>query len=465
MRWKPASLKYQLVLALLAAGAVLVAASAFSAYRTALAAITTAYDRSLLAVAHVIAERVDIRSGKVFVEVPYFALDFFESDLRGRVYYKVSGLHGEFVSGFSDLPPLPAAVPRTDVYYSLAHFHDERFRGDPVRMVSLYQPVQDEAARGMALVQVAETLVSREALTRRIFLDTLARQLAVAALAAVLVLAVVWYAMRPLERMSAELEARKAGDLSPLAGEGAPSEVAPLVASMNAYVSRLKDLLDEQERFIADASHQMRTPLAVLRTQVDLARRESEPARVMETLEALSRSLADTIQVTNQLLSRARARHGLAVRRRSPVDLDAAVRQVCLDLAPAAVARGVDLAYEGTPTLLVYGDEGLLREAARNLLDNALRHTPAGGAITVRVDAADDGSALLEVEDTGPGIPAELWERAFEPFVRLDPAAGEGSGLGLAIVRDVVLAHGGEVTLGPGADGRGLKACVRLPGG
>ena len=463
MRWKPASLKNQLVVALLAAVAVLVAASAFSAYRTALAAITTAYDRSLLAVAHVIAERVDIRSGQVFVEVPYFALDFFESDLRGRVYYKVSGLHGEFVSGFSDLPPLPAGVPRTDVYYSLAHFHDASFRGDPVRMVSLYQPVQDEGSRGMALVQVAETLVSRDTLTRRIFLDTLARQLAVAALAVALVIAVVWYAMRPLERMSAELAGRKAGDLSPLVGGDAPAEVAPLVAAMNRYVGRLKDLLDEQERFIADSSHQMRTPLAVLRTQADLALRETQPARVRETLEALSRSLAETVQVTNQLLSRARARHGLAMPHHAPLDLAAVVRQICLDVAPAAVARGLDLGFEGTPTLIMLGDEGLLREAVRNLLDNAMRYTPEGGRITVRVDAGE-GGALLEVEDSGPGIPAEQRERAFEPFVRLDPNAGEGSGLGLAIVRDVVLAHGGDVTLGSGARGRGLRVSVRLPG-
>lgn len=465
MSQRAPSLKWRLAAILLAALTALIAANAVSSYRTALAAITTAHDRSLLAVARVIAERVDLRAGQVVVEVPYVALDFFESTLRGRVYYKVSGLNREFVSGFAALPPLPATAPRTDDYLALAHFHDAEFQGEPVRMVGLHQPVHDESARGMALVQVAETLVSREELTRRLFLDTLGRQFLVVAIAAALVAAGIRQGMRPLDRVSAELAGRRPGDLSPIAEAGVPAEVAPLVTGMNRYVILLKDLLDEQERFIADASHQVRTPLAVLRTQVDLALRETDPERLRDTLAALSRSLAETVQVTNQLLGRARARHGLSVKRHAPHDFAASVRQVCLDAAPAAVAREIDLGFDGAPMVVVRGDEGLLREAARNLVDNAIRYTPRGGRVTVSLHDDARSDPRLEVEDNGPGIPPELREKAFEPFFRLDPQGAQGAGLGLAIVRDIVRSHDGEVRLESATGGSGLRVVVRLPRG
>lgn len=441
---------------------LLVAVNSVSAYRTALEAVNAAYDRSLLAVARAVADRVEFRGGRVAVEVPYIALDFFESDLRGRVYYRVGGLEGDFVSGWDDLPAPPPGVPRSQDYFALAHFYDDSYRGEAVRVVALHQPVYDERPRGMALVQVAETLASRETLTRRLLADTLARQLLLVALAALVIVVVVRVALKPLGRLRAGLDARAAGDLSPIDPAGAPREVGALVAGMNDYMGRLKGTLDRQERFIADASHQLRTPLAVLRTQAGLALREEDPARLRETLAAMDAAVGDTIHLANQLLTRARAQHGIATPVFSGLDLAAVAREACLELAPGAVAKSIDLAFEGEHPVPLRGDATLMGELVKNLVDNAIRYTPEGGRVAVRLSAPGEAPAI-EVEDSGEGVAAADRERIFDPFHRLASSKQPGMGLGLSIVRDIARAHGAEIELGDGAGGAGLRVRVRFP--
>jgi two-component system, OmpR family, sensor histidine kinase TctE len=447
---------------LLPALAVLVALNSVSTYRTSLQAVNTAYDRSLLAVARSVADRVELRDGRVAVEVPYVALDFFQSDLRGRVLYRVSGLDGGFVSGYDDLPPLPAGVPRSEDYFALARFYDDRYRGEPVRVVALHQPVFDEHTRGMALVQVAETLVSREALTRSLMIDTITRQLLLVALAALVTVVVVRTAFRPLGRLRAGLDARTAGDLSPIDPSDAPREIGALVAGMNDYMGRLKGTLDRQERFIADASHQLRTPLAVLRTQAGLALREEDPVRLRETLAAMDRSVGDTIHLANQLLSRARAQHGIATPAFGELDLAQVAREACLELGPGAVAKRIDLAFEGEHAVAMRGDPTLVRELVKNLVDNAVRYTPEGGQVTVRLSGPGEPAAI-EVEDSGEGVAAADRESVFEPFHRLASSREPGVGLGLSIVRDIARAHGARIDLDDGAGGTGLKVRVSFP--
>ncbi len=447
---------------LLPALAVLVALNSVSTYRTALQAVNTAYDRSLLAVARAVADRVDLRDGRVAVEVPYIALDFFASDLRGRVYYRVGGLDGKDVSGYDDLPPLPPDVPQSEDYFALARFYTAQYRNEPVRVVALYQPVFDERTRGMALVQVAETLDSREALTRKLMVDTITRQLLLVALAALVTVVVVRTAFRPLGRLRAGLDARTPGDLSPIESRDAPREVDALVAGMNDYMGRLKGTLDRQERFIADASHQLRTPLAVLRTQAGLALREDDPARLRETLAAMDRSVGDTIHLANQLLTRARAQHGIATPSFAGLDLAQVAREACLELGAEAVAKRIDLAFEGENRVPIRGDPTLVRELVKNLVDNAIRYTPEGGHVTVRLSRPGEAAAI-EVEDSGEGVAAADRERVFEPFHRLASASQPGVGLGLSIVRDIARAHGASIDLDEGAGGAGLKVRVSFP--
>jgi two-component system sensor histidine kinase TctE len=457
-----AGLQSRLLWWLLPALALLVAVNAVSSWRTALAAVNTAYDRSLLAVARAVADRVEFRGGRVAVEVPYVALDFFESDLRGRVFYRVGGLEGDFVSGYDDLPAPPKGVPRSEDYFALAHFYDDHYRGEAVRVIALHQPVFDERPRGMALVQVAETLTSRDALTRRLLVDTIARQLLLVALAAIVIVIVVRTAFRPLVRLRAELDARTAGDLSPIDPSDAPKEVGALVAGMNDYVGRLRQTLDRQERFIADASHQLRTPLAVLRTQAGLALREDDPVRLRETLAAMDASVGDTVHLANQLLSRARAQHGIATPAFGDLDLASVAREACLELGAGAVAKRIDLGFEGDHAVALRGDPTLMRELVKNLVDNAIRYTPEGGRVTVRLSAPGEAPAI-EVEDSGEGVAAADRERIFDPFHRLASSKQPGVGLGLSIVRDIARAHGAVIDLADGSGGIGLRVRVSFP--
>jgi two-component system sensor histidine kinase TctE len=307
-----------------------------------------------------------------------------------------------------------------------------------VRVVALHQPVLDDTSRGMALIQVAETLDSREALTRDLMVDTVSRQLLLVALAALVILVVVRTAFRPLGRLRAELDARAAGDLAPIDSRDVPKEVGALVAGMNDYVGRLKGTLDRQERFIADASHQLRTPLAVLRTQAALALREEDPARLRETLAAMDRSVGDTIHLA-----------GVA-------------REACLELGAGAVAKRIDLGFEGERPVPVRGDPTLMRELVKNLVDNAIRYTPEGGHVTVRLSGAGEAPSI-QVEDSGVGVAAADRERVFEPFYRLASSHQAGVGLGLSIVRDIARAHGASIDLGDGPEGTGLVVRVTFP--
>ncbi|WP_036214446.1 sensor histidine kinase [Massilia alkalitolerans] len=461
------SLRNQLLRWLILPLVGLVALNAVSLYGDALEAADIAYDRSLLASTRALAERVSVRDGQVAAEVPYVALDSFETDTLGRIYYKVTGLRGETVSGFDDLPPVPKDVPRSDLYPALVRFYHAQYNGETVRIAALLQPVFDDSMRGIALIQVGETLDARRALSRRILINTLLRQ-------ALLVLAVatlVWFAvrlvLRPLMDLKNEVETRSLSDLGDVDPDLVHREVRPLVLAMNGAMTRMHDLVASQRRFIADASHQLRTPLAVLKTQAELALREEDP----EAMRAIVRSVAGTtdsaIHLANRLLTLARIEHGGGKLQSSPVSLAAVAGQVGLELAVAAVQKGIDLgldAEDGADTT-VKGDALLLHELVSNLVDNAIRYTPAHGSVQLRIARRGDG-VLLEVLDSGPGIAPAEHDKVFTPFYRAQAtleANPGGTGLGLAIVRDIAAMHGASLALGQGEDGRGLKVSVLFP--
>ncbi|WP_020656877.1 sensor histidine kinase [Massilia niastensis] len=463
----PGSLRNQLLRWLILPLVALVALNAIALYRDALEASDIAYDRSLLASTRALAERVTVRDGKVMADVPYVALDSFETDTLGRIYYKVTGLGGETVAGYGDLPPVPKNVPRSDLYPALVRFYHADYNGEPVRIAALLQPVYDDSMRGIALIQVGETLDARRALSRRILVNTLLRQ-------ALLVLAVatlVWFAvrlvLRPLMRLKNEVETRALSDLSDVDQALVHKEVRPLVAAMNGTMARMQGLIASQRRFIADASHQLRTPLTVLKTQAELALRENDPAAMRAIVGSIAGTLDSTIHLANRLLTLARIEHGSGSAHSGPVSLAAVAGQVGLELALPAVQKGVDLALEAVDgeDTTVNGQELLLHELVSNLADNAIRYTPAGGSVLLRVGRRESG-VLLEVLDSGPGIaPAEV-DKVFMPFYRAQAtleANPGGTGLGLAIVRDIANMHGATLALDRGEGGRGLKVSVMFP--
>ncbi|EEG10393.1 sensor histidine kinase [Pseudogulbenkiania ferrooxidans] len=476
-RWLPArrSLLGQFLLWLLLPLVVLWAVNVALDYRSGREAANIAYDRTLLASARIIADQLEVHDGKVAVTVPYVALDTFEYDNRGRLYYRVSGLSGEYLSGYDDLPDMPAGTPRSDLYPALVHFHDAVYRAQPIRVATLFQPVNEGGLQGMVKIQVAETLEAREAIAGMVLRQTLWGQgLLVFSAVGFVALALV-NMLRPLRRLSREVAAREPADLSPLPLDEVHREIVPLVAAINQHTGRLEQLLARQQRFAADASHQLRTPLAVLTTQAEHALRENDPALLRECLEDMRRTLGHTTRLTNQLLLLARldaasdpagtARHD------DPVALTRLAERVCVARLKEARGKGLDLGLEREPPdldAILPGNEVLLEELLANLVDNAIRHTPEGGTVTLRLrQETRPGSRrtrlVLEVEDSGPGIPAAQRQVVFERFHQLPDAAPGGSGLGLAIVRDICRAHRAGIELAGSPHLSGLLVRISFP--
>lgn len=450
---------------LLAPMLLLAAIGTASAYRNAVDYANRAYDRSLLISARAIAERVQVKGGRVSVDVPYAAVDLFESDIGARFYFRVSGYAGEFVAGVSDFPPVPPGVPRSELYPALVRFYDTTYLDEPVRVAALHQPVVAGPSSGVALVQVAETFEARTLLARRMLFDTLLRQGALLGAAALLVVVAVQLGLRPIGRLRESLSGRAETDLTPLDTAQVPRELRPLVATLNGHVARLANLIELRRHFISNAAHQLRTPLAVLKTQIGLAQRETDPAALVQITRAMDDTIDGAVRLAQQLLSLTRAEHGSELGEFRPVDLAALARDVCLDHAVAAHARGIDLGYDGSPgSCPIQGDAVLLRELVVNLLDNALKYCPTGARITVRVQDPDGPvPVVLEVEDDGPGIPPEEYGRVLGRFYRLPGQQVPGSGLGLAIVREIAMRHGASVHLRKSPDSpTGLLVAVRF---
>ena len=458
------SLRRQLLAGILIPMVLIVAFNTWSLYRQALAALNTAYDRTLLASAKSLGESLDVRgegdAARLQANVPSAALEAFEADLQSRMAYRISTRQGVLLSGYDDLPMWHGQIPMQPPYAALVDFYDGQFRGEPVRMAVLLQPVASTTGRDVAVVQVAETLEIRHALARQILWDTLARQAALIALIAATVIVVVQRATRPVRALSQELQARPDDDLRPIAAPDAPRELQPLIAATNEHMRRQSDLLAQQQRFVRDASHQLRTPLAVLKAQVQSARRGD--VAPPEALAEIEHTVDRATQLANQMLALAKVAQLQQQADVAPARFDEVVRAVALDVAPLIAGKGLDFDLQTEPITLRAHD-WMLRELTRNLLHNAIRHTPAGGLLAITLARAG-GEARLTVADGGPGVAPELAERLFQPFSA--GAGGTGSGLGLAICHEIVQTLGGRIQLvNRMHNGRvdGLDAIVTLP--
>jgi len=466
------SLRRQLLLGLLAPVLGIVALGSALLYGFALEAANSAYDRTLLASAKAIGEQLHVTGdgpqAQLAATMPYSALEAFEADNRSRLYYRVNGFRGEMVSGFADLPPPRPAGDAPNTFAALVHFYDERFRGEPVRMAVLLQPVAGPEGHGMATIQVAETLQLREALARSLLVRTLSQQAVLIAVIALVVVYVVQRATRPVRELGAQVGVRAETDLSPLpeaAAAGAPRELQPLIEATNSVMSRLAHLLEHQKRFVRDASHQLRTPLAVLKAQVQSARRGDVDAPT--ALAEIDHTVARATELANQMLALAKVEQLRHQGDAGVLDWAPIVRAVALDLSALMAEQQLDFELDAPDTasagVPVRGHEWALRELTRNLLHNAVKHSPRGARLLVRLQAEGD-RARLTVCDDGPGLPGDLRQRLFEPFASAGPRAG--SGLGLAICREIVSNLGGHIELvNREREGRieGLDAIVRVP--
>lgn len=431
------------------------------AYRRALAAIHTAYDRSLLASARYIGELLQTDGQALKVDLPYAALEIFDAANEGRMYYRINGLQGEFLSGYEDLPAYTRKLPQLSSYAALVDFYDTDFRGERVRMAALYQPVSGGTLRGVALIQVAETQEVRERLARGLLVDTLLREAALIAVVVLVAWLVVTRALRPVNDLRREVLARGERDLSPVQTPGLPSELQPVVAAINELMQRVLRMIGLQRQFVRDASHQLRTPLAVLKTQAQNGL--SGHADPRATLEQMHDTVDRAIRLANQMLALAKVEQEHGQHAPSAIDLAEVAREVALDLSPLIADKSLDFELHADRPVWVRGLAWMLRELTRNLVHNALRETPPGAALALIVEGTPGGARLV-VRDSGPGLADAQREHLFEPFHTGHPTTG--SGLGLAICREVCDRLGGTIELvNRVEDGRvvGLDAVVCLP--
>ncbi|SAL63377.1 integral membrane sensor signal transduction histidine kinase [Caballeronia terrestris] len=457
------NLRRQVSLWLLLPLVALLALDAWLTYHRAMSAAHVAFDRSLSFSLKSIREGTRLQNGQIEVDLPYLALEMFESDVGGKIYYLIREDGGRAVTGYGDLP-LPPKRDTPEPYQT--RFYDATYRGQELRMAALRLPVHDvpTAQTRVAWIMIGETIEPRQALAREILIGSLTQE----AMLIVLALAIVWLGvgrgLRPLNRLSATVAARADDDPAPLDEAGLPREVKPLVESINQYIARLRRMQESRRRFFTDAAHQLKTPLAVIQAESELALRETKDERTSLHLKRLNGAVRQAGKGVQQLLSLSRldADSGHRVKL-ATLPLDKVARSVTLDWSPVARARNIDLGFEQEGSVKVVGQRDLLGELCGNLIDNAIRYAGDGSVITVRVAKTSEG-ALLQVIDDGPGIAPQERDAVFERFYRSSATQNvEGSGLGLAIVREIARVHHARVTLDDAPGGGCIVSVVFGP--
>ncbi|MCM2503396.1 extracellular solute-binding protein [Aureimonas altamirensis] len=412
----------------------------------------TAYDRLLSASAFTIAGAVQAEAGRVTVELPLASFAMFSDD--DRVFYSVAGPDGGFVTGYPELGA--DLAPATD---SEPDYDDIDFRGEPVRVATVGRLVSTASGTGWVTIRVAETKGERAVLAREILGNALLPIVAMTLLSIALVWFAIGRAFRPLTLLERNLNRRTPDDLSPVV-EAVPVEVRRLVDALNDFIGRLRQTTERLGALVAEAAHEVRTPLASLRAQAEVALSENDPAMLRGRVQRIHQGAVQASHLVNQLLMDATVAHRLEARRIDPVQLGDVVGEVVGRLSPDLAERlDVDVP-RAARELVIDMDRVVLREMLRNLIDNALIYAP--GPVLVEAEA-DDGAAILSVIDHGPGIAPDERQAVTERFRRGSAAEGtSGSGLGLAIVARVAAAAGGRFLLDD-TPGGGLTARVRLP--
>ena len=439
------------------------------------------YDRELGEMARTIARQIAFERGepdgvsRARLRLSDIAADVLRADDTDRVYFRVLGSRGEHLAGDPEL-----AAPDDPPVLQQLRFRDDEIHSEPVRIVYLW--VADASADAPSLVQVAETLGKRSRLATEIIKGVIIPQFVILPLAVLLVWLALARGIRPLNELQQRIRRRRSEDLSPIDEREAPEEVAPLVRAINDLLARLDQSIGAQKHFLADAAHQLKTPLAGLRMQAELAQREidagqQDPRSLKRSLQQIAFSSQRAAHMVNQLLAMARAEDKESAQRQQEVRLSRLAREVVRDFVPRAMDKHIDLGYEGPDgddsTTRMIGQPLLIRELIRNLVDNALHYTPSGGVVTVRVTSDPFGQVVvLQVEDSGPGIAEAERELVFRPFYRALDTQADGSGLGLAIVKEIATRHDTTVTVAdarpratamPGGHGPGALFTLRFP--
>ena len=438
-------------------------------YAFALHYANTVYDGWLFDSAKSLALVVERTDHGVVLDLPQSAVRLFVWDVSDTTYYRVSGSRSGFIAGQSDFPSLPDKADAV-VDYQGARLFEAVIDGGAVRVATLELPASRYGET--VTVQVAETQNKRRKLAREILASVLLPQIVLIGAAGLM----LWFGIRgglaPLGTLAERLQAQDHRRPQPIAVDDVPLEVQPLALALNDLLTRLDSALAAQRRFVADAAHQLRTPLTSLKLNMEQALQDAGDGKgshagvsnsVVPVLQECARAVERVSRLSNQLLLLARAEpDAVATTPFERVDLSALAREVGAEWVPRALRRNIDISLAvPEQAVAVSGNGLLLAEALNNLIDNAIKYHPGGGHLSIEVTAQPQ--AGLRVIDDGSGIPPSLREQALKRFYRVDRSGSDGSGLGLAIVQEIVRAHGATLTLGDGLDGRGLSANIVFP--
>ncbi|WP_394787205.1 sensor histidine kinase [Rhodoferax sp.] len=464
------SLRIRLALWLLLPLSLFVAICGYLGWRNAAEVADYVQDHDLLSSAKVLSDRLIWEGDNVQASVPPSALSLFTSPDRDRVFLSVIGADGEVLAGSPNFPLPPQRRPEGA---DRAQWFDAVFDGQPVRAVVTTRSMFDVAGAREITIAVGKTTGSRDHMLRTLWWPTMEYLLIALLLAVALTTLALTLELRPMVRLSRQLAQRDPLHLDlAVDTRGLHTELRPVADTINRFVQQLKAHSEAQRRFIADAAHQLRTPLALQASQIEYARYTRQHRGEWDTRRedmdtmwlALQTSNRRLVDVTNKLLLLAQAEHSDAHTQLEPVDLAAVALRCVEQLAALADRRQIDLGLENstaTGQALVLAQPALLDALAANLLDNALRYTQEGGCVTLGVRRLD-GFIELWVEDNGPGIPAEARSRVFERFYRVAHDT-EGTGLGLAIVQEIARAFHAGITLLPNPHAaHGLLVTVRF---
>ena len=443
---KPISIRRRLLLFLISSAVLMVSGAAAVTYFVALHSTNNAYDRSLLDPAIDIADNVRLDVSPAKVDLPEKVLEALVYDQVDKVIFQVRSHDNTIIDGVPDLPPPP------DFAAGQHMFFDAVYHGEKIRVAAL------RSTAGF-VVQVGETLHKRNRLVGEILVSELASTVLVALGSIALTWFGVTLGLRPFERLRLELLSRTPTDLHSIEESGTPVEIGPVVSAFNRLLGHLRDANTMQQRFLANAAHQLRTPLAGLQMHLELLSRRELPEAVRAELDRMHSATVRASRLANQLLALAKAESAPDQSRDHEIlDLRAIAGAAARDWAPRAFTEKIDLGFF-LHQAVIQGDSLLLPELVDNLIDNALRYTPAGGRVTVTT-GCDRGVPYLSVVDTGPGIPPAERGKVLERFYRMAGTPGDGSGLGLAIVREVVDRHGAELNIDACTEHGGT--CVRI---
>lgn len=449
------SLRRKLLLYLGALSVLAITGLFFAARAYGNRAANQSYDHLLVSSALSILDSVALADGQWQVDLPYAALDLLSMAPEDRVFYRVLDGQGRTITGYDDLP-MARRMPQE----GKPELFDARYSGEPVRWVMVSRRIATPSAQAQVLVEVGQTRRARDALASDLVLRALAALALLSVLSGLLVWLGVQRALRPLARLERDLARREPADLRPLP-DGAPQEMQQMVGALNHFMQRLQASNENLRAFMAEAAHQMRTPLAALRAQAQLGLDEDDPADMRRSLVAVERNATHMSRLLNQLLSDASVLHRANLQDFEGCDLAEVVHHALHDALPAVGAQPrVQRVIDPTPAQ-VRGDPLLLREAIKNLIDNALKHGGAEGPlqVTLNVDATH---CILTIADHGPGIPAAEANTVFERFARGQHAVPGGAGLGLAIVKRVADSHGARIDLSNRPEG-GLVVTLWFP--